>query len=439
MRWGATTPEHLTNLCAVSAPSTAPVTAVVDAAALRANVASLRERAGSADLMAVVKADGYGHGLLTAAQAALAGGATWLGTAQQPEAVALREAGVGGRVFTWLHVPGTDFAGALTRDIDLSVSARWDLDEIASAARTTGRTARIHLKVDTGLARGGAYGDAFTDLVHRARALEAEGAVTVVGVWSHLACSDEPGSPVTSQQKGVFEDAVRRVEGAGCRPEVRHIANSAAVVLDPSLHYDLVRPGIACYGLTPAPAVVSSADLGLVPAMTLMARLALVKRVPAGQGVSYAHLYTTSTETVLGVVPMGYADGLPRAASNVGPLSVGGRRHTIAGRVCMDQVVVDLGPDSRACAGDEVVLFGADPAGPTAQDWADATGTISYEIVTRVGPRVPRVVTNPLGAQDISSLTTTSPAGTTAAVASTPVTNTAVTNTPVTNTAGAVG
>jgi alanine racemase len=201
--------------------------------------------------------------------------------------------------------------------------------------------------------------------------------------------------------------AVRRAEAAGCRPEVRHLANSAAVVLEPRLHYDLVRPGIACYGLTPAPAVASSADLGLVPAMTLTARLALVKRVPAGQGVSYAHLYTTPTETVLGVVPMGYADGLPRAASGVGPLSVGGRLHTIAGRVCMDQVVVDLGPDSDARAGDEVVLFGPGAAGPTAQDWADATGTISYEIVTRIGPRVPRVVTNPVVLQDLRTPSTT--------------------------------
>ncbi|MDQ2756093.1 MAG: alanine racemase [Actinomycetota bacterium] len=395
----------------MSAPPTAPVTAVVDATALRDNVASLRARAGSADLMAVVKADGYGHGLLTSAQAALAGGATWLGTAQQAEAVALRDAGVGGRVFTWLHVPGTDFGEALTRDIDLSAAARWDLDEIAAAARAAGLTARVHLKVDTGLARGGAYGEDFTDLVHRARALEAEGVLTVVGVWSHLACSDEPGSPVTHRQRQVFEDAVRRAEAAGCRPEVRHIANSAAVVLDPSLHYDLVRPGIACYGLTPAPTAASSADLGLVPAMTLVARLALVKRVPAGQGVSYAHLYTTPTDTVLGVVPMGYADGLPRAASNVGPLSVGGRRHTVAGRVCMDQVVVDLGPGSEARAGDEVVLFGADPAGPTAQEWADVTGTISYEIVTRIGPRVPRLVTNPVAPPTTGSTIRTSRAG----------------------------
>ena len=376
----------------VTVPSGVPATAVVDAGAIRANVATLAAHAGSAAVMAVVKADGYGHGLLTAAHAAQAGGATWLGVAQQSEALALRDAGVAGRLFTWLHVPGTDFAAALTRDIDLSASGEWDLEAIADAARATGVAARVHLKVDTGLARGGAYGDDFTALVARARALEAEGAVTVVGIWSHLVASDDPGAAVTSHQKEVFDAAVRRAEAAGLRPEVRHLANSAAVLTDPSLHYDLVRPGIATYGLTPVPTVGTSADLGLVPAMTLTARLALVKRVPAGQGVSYGHLYTAPTETVLGLVPMGYADGIPRNATNVGPLSVAGRRHTVAGRVCMDQVVVDLGPDSMATEGDEVVLFGADPSGPGAQDWADATGTISYEIVTRLGPRVPRVV-----------------------------------------------
>jgi alanine racemase len=172
---------------------------------------------------------------------------------------------------------------------------------------------------------------------------------------------------------------------------VRHLANSAATLTNASVHYDLVRPGIAVYGLTPVPQLGGPDAYGLTPAMTLTARLSLVKRVPAGQGVSYGHAYVTPRETVLGLVPLGYADGIPRNATNVGPLAVHGRSHVIAGRVCMDQFVVDLGPDSTAQEGDEVVLFGADPAGPTAQGWADATGTISYEIVTRIGPRVPRV------------------------------------------------
>ncbi len=369
-----------------------PATALVDAGAISANVRALGERAAGSAVMAVVKADGYGHGLVASARAAQAGGAGWLGVAQLGEAVTLREQGIAGPVLSWLHVPGTDFGAALTRDIDLSASAAWALEEIAAAARTTGRTARVHLKVDTGLARNGAFGPDFTVLVAAARRLEAEGAIRVVGVWSHLAAADEPASPMVRAQQDVFEAAVAEVERAGCRPEVRHLANSAATLLDPSTHYDLVRPGIAVYGLTPVPLVGSSADFGLTPAMTLTARLANVKRVPAGQGVSYSHLYTTSCETVLGLVPLGYADGIPRNATNVGPVRAAEHRHTIAGRVCMDQFVLDLGPDSAARAGDEVVLFGSDPAGPSAQDWADATGTISYEIVTRIGPRVTRVV-----------------------------------------------
>lgn len=373
-------------------PTTAPATVVVDLAAIRHNVETLRAAAPGAQLMAVVKADGYGHGLVPSARAALAGGATWLGTAQQGEAVALRDAGITARLFTWLHVPGTDFEAALSRDIDLGVSTNWALDEIASAARLLERPARVHLKVDTGLARGGAFGADFDRLVADARRYEREGVVTVVGVWSHLVSSDVPDAPITAAQIVVFDEAVRMAEAAGCRLEVRHLANSAATLTAPRTHYDLVRPGIAAYGLTPLPSVASSDELDLVPAMTLTARLASVKQVPAGQGVSYGHAYRTTTETVLGLVPMGYADGIPRNASDVGPLAVAGVRRTIAGRVCMDQVVVDLGPGSTASAGDEVVLFGADPAGPTAQDWADATDTISYEIVTRIGPRVPRVL-----------------------------------------------
>jgi len=372
-------------------PAGAPGAAVVDLDALTANVRALHEQSASAELMAIVKADGYGHGLLPAARAAQHGGATWLGTAQQPEAVALRDAGVEGRIFTWLHVPGNDFAAALTRDIDVSASATWALDDIVTAARATGRTARVHLKADTGLGRNGAYGQDFLDLVAAARLHEAEGAVRVVGVWSHFAYADEPDHPTVRRQREVFEEAVRAAEAAGCELEVRHLANSAATVTNPSVHYDLVRPGIATYGLSPVPQLGGPQAYGLTPAMTLVARLSLVKRVPAGQGVSYGHAYVTPRATVLGLVPLGYADGIPRNATNVGPLAHAGRAHTIAGRVCMDQFVVDLGPDSEARDGDEVVLFGADPDGPSAQAWADATGTISYEIVTRIGPRVPRV------------------------------------------------
>ncbi|WP_141841809.1 alanine racemase [Humibacillus xanthopallidus] len=379
---------------AVAAPAADPtegltVWAEIDHAAIAHNVRVLRERAPQSDVMAVVKADAYGHGLLPVARTAVAAGASWLGVAQFGEAFALRDAGLTTPLLTWLSVPGADFAGVVRRDIDLSASAPWVLDEIAAAARAEGRTARVHLKVDTGLGRGGAFGAAWDDLVRHVRPLEAEGAVRVVGIWQHFAHADAPEHPTVLAQQERFFEAVAIAERAGCRPEVRHLANSAATLVHPSAHADLVRPGIAMYGLTPVPQVDD--DFGLRPAMTVRARLALVKRLPAGQGISYGHAYVTDADTVVGLIPAGYADGIPRNATNVGPLLADGRRTAIAGRVCMDQVVVDLGPTSTAGAGDVVTLFGGAPGEPTAQDWADATDTISYEIVTRLGPRVPRL------------------------------------------------
>jgi alanine racemase len=263
------------------------------------------------------------------------------------------------------------------------------LDEIAAAARAHGRTARVHLKVDTGLGRGGAFGPDWGTLVRYARPLEAEGAIRVVGVWTHFAHADSPEHPTVLAQQERFFEAVAEAERAGCRLEVRHLANSAATLVHPSAHADLVRPGIAMYGLTPVPQLDD--DFGLRPVMSLRARLALVKGLPAGQGISYGHVYAPTHDTVVGLVPAGYADGIPRNATNVAPVRIGDLRTTIAGRVCMDQFVVDLGAGSSAQAGDVVTLFGGAPGEPTAQDWADATDTISYEIVTRVGARVPRI------------------------------------------------
>jgi len=367
------------------------VVARVDLGAIRANVEALRA-ATSAEVLAVVKADGYGHGLLPSARAAVAGGATWLGTALLDEALALRAAGImAPRVLAWLIGPGEAWADALAADVDLSVNAGWALDEVVAAARQAGTTARVHLKVDSGLGRGGAAPADWADLVEAARKAEAEGVVQVVGLWSHLAYADAPGHPTILRQAEVFREAVALAEGAGIDPEVRHLANSAATLTAPEHHFDLVRPGLAVYGLSPVPDVAGPSAYGLRPAMTLAADLVHVKRVPAGSGVSYGHIYTTDRETTLGLVPLGYADGVPRAGGNVGPVLAAGRSRTVAGRVCMDQLVLDLGDDDVA-VGDEVVLFGpGDDGAPTAQDWAEATGTISYEIVTRVGPRVPRV------------------------------------------------
>ena len=339
--------------------------------------------------MAVVKADAYGHGLVPSARAALRGGASWLGVALLDEALQLRAAGVHAPLLAWLLGPGEGWGDALGADIDLSVSAPWVLDEITEAARELGTVARIHLKVDSGLGRSGAPVSDWSLLVDAARKAELDGTVRVVGVWSHLAYADAPGHPTIDRQLARFTDAIRLAEASGLTPEVRHLANSAATLTRPDTHFDLTRPGLSVYGLSPLPDAPPD-ELGLRPAMTLQARLSLVKRVPSGHGVSYLHRYVTNRETTLGLVPLGYADGVPRDATNVGPVLVGGRRRTVAGVVCMDQFMLDLGDDVVA-AGDSVVLFGSGATGePTAQDWADATGTISYEIVTRVGPRVAR-------------------------------------------------
>ena len=366
--------------------------ATVDLDVISRNVEVLRKQAGSAAVMAVVKADGYGHGMLPSARAAISGGATWLGVAQLSEAMTLRDNGIHVPVLSWLHVPGSDFAGAIAADIDLSVSALWCLAEVADAARALGRTARIHLKVDTGLGRNGAFGDDWLVLVKAARSLEAEGLVRVVGVWSHFVNSDEPTHPTVNVQLECFGQAVREAEAAGCDLEVRHIANSAAVLTNSDAAFDLVRPGLAIYGLSPVPQLGDPQSFGLTPAMTLSADLAATKKLPAGQGLSYGHLYVTSQDTTVGLVPMGYADGIPRNASNVGPVSLDGTRYTVSGRVCMDQFVIDLGPENMAQPGERVTFFGTGELGePTAEEWAQATGTISYEIVTRIGSRVPRV------------------------------------------------
>ncbi|RKS69300.1 alanine racemase [Motilibacter peucedani] len=363
----------------------------IELGAVRSNVAALSERAGDAQVMAVVKADAYGHGLVPCARAARAGGADWLGVALLEEAMALRAGGDTGRVLAWLFGPGEPrLEQAVATDVDLNASAPWAVAEIAAAARAAGRPARVHLKADTGLSRAGATADDWPGLLDAAMRAQAEGVVQVVGVWTHLAWADVPDHPTVGLQLERFAAAVAAAERAGARLEVRHAANSAATLTRPDARFDLVRPGIAVYGISPVPDLGGPADYGLRPAMTLSARLALVKRIPAGSGVSYGHEYVTERETTVGLVPLGYADGIPRSASGRGPLLAAGALRTVAGRVCMDQVVVDLG-DDPAQAGDEVVLFGPGDSGePSAEDWARAAGTIAYEIVTRLGPRVER-------------------------------------------------
>lgn len=376
----------------VPAPAGASAWVSIDLDAIRDNVAELVRRAAPAQVLAVVKADAYGHGLVDSARAALAGGASWLGVAQLAEALRLREAGITAPLLTWLFAPGADIGGAIDADIEVTVGSMWSVDAVLAAARERGAPARIQVKVDTGLGRGGILTD-WPQMVARLAAAQAEGAVEVTGVWSHFAWADAPQHPTVRAQQVRFEEACEELARAGVRPPLRHLANSAATLTNPSAHFDLVRPGLAVYGLSPVPDLGDSAHFGLREAMRVTARLSLVKRAAAGQGVSYGHEYVTDRDTVLGLVPMGYADGIPRAAGGAGPVLVGGRRLTIAGRVCMDQVVLDLGPDFAGAAGDEVVVLGRAADGePSAQDWAQAAGTINYEIVTRMSPRLPRVL-----------------------------------------------
>jgi alanine racemase len=371
---------------------------VVDLDAIAGNVATLRARVreGSpqTQMMTVVKADGYGHGIVEAARAARAGGADWLGVAVLEEALALRAAGDTGRVLAWLAVPGEDYGPAVEADVDVSAYTTAQVEAVAAAARSVGRRARLQLKVDTGLNRGGATAADWPALVAAAADAEQTGAVRVTGIWSHLACSDEPDHPANDAQEKAFVHALQVVDAVGIEPEVRHLSNSAGALLRPWSAYDLVRCGIASYGLSPAPDVVTAAELGLVPAMTARARLGLVKRVPAGAGVSYGHTWTAPRDTTVALVPVGYGDGVPRHASSTAHVLAAGAQRLVAGRVCMDQLVVDLGDGpaaERAEAGDPVVLFGTGEDGaPTAQDWAEACGTISYEIVTRIGGRFVR-------------------------------------------------
>ncbi|RJQ69549.1 alanine racemase [Pseudonocardiaceae bacterium YIM PH 21723] len=353
---------------------------LIDLGAISHNVQLLAARATEhgAATMVVVKADGYGHGAVPVAKAALRGGATWLGTAAIDEALQLREAGITAPILTWLYVPGEDFAGAIAADIDLAVSSIDGLRLVEAAARQAGKPARVHLKVDTGLTRNGAQPADWADLVKHALASDE---VRPLAIWSHLASADEPGHENIDLQATRFDEAYRACKEFGWNP-LRHLANSAATLTRPDLYFDIVRPGVAAYGLNPIPGLD---DGGLIPAMSFRSVVALVKRVPAGEGVSYGHSWTTPRDTTLALVPVGYADGIPRSLSGRFQVVLGGRPRDVVGRVCMDQIVVDLGDDT-ASIGDEVLVFGPGTQGEqTAQDWADRLGTIHYEIVCGMG------------------------------------------------------
>ena len=426
--------------------STYPGQVIVDLKALKDNMRTLVARVSqnlqpgqnAPEVMGVVKADGYGHGLIPSALAALAGGATWLGTAQPYEALRLREAGIDSNrchILTWLtSAPTTRFADLISEDIDISVGSIDSLDAVACAARALGKPARVHVKVDTGFGRNGFTPAGFSAALKRLQQYSSEGAIEVIGQWSHLAVADSPDVPefvdATDRQIQQFHEFTKRMREANVAPKIRHLANTAATLNRPEIHFELVRPGIGLYGYEPDPAMGNSQTYGLQPAMTLQAQLGTVKTVEEGHGISYGRTYLTPNNTSTAIVPLGYADGILRSASGFdmqgarhvnkpgGPVRVetknGARIVNVSGRVCMDQFIVDLKGDAAELGvleGNTVTLFGPgrglEFAEPTADDWAEAAGTISYEIMTGIGARVPRLYRNAyevLSSSDISKL-----------------------------------
>ena len=395
-----------------------PSCAAVDLAAITHNLSVLRAAAPGALQLATVKANAYGHGLVPVALAALDGGADWLGVAQLAEAFTLRrgldEAGVpraDAPLLAWISTSSSDFAAAIEADIDVSVSWTWVLADICAAAREVGRPARVHVKIDTGMSRAGSTLADLPALASALRMATDDGLVDVVGAWSHMSRADDPseeGNASTASHVRIFEEGLAILADAGITPRIRHLAATSGILWHPEAHYDMVRAGIGLYGLSPDPAVATSEQLGLVPALELRAPLTSVKVIEEGTPVSYGGTWVAPTRRWIGLVPLGYGDGILRAASNKARVVVhtasGPFNAPLIGRVCMDQFMVDLGPaqaspgtptarsgDAPAAPGDIAILFGSGAGGEAlADDWADAASTINYEIVTHLGTHIPR-------------------------------------------------
>ena len=395
-----------------------PSQAAVDLAAIKHNLGVLRAAAPGALQLATVKANAYGHGLVPVALAALGGGADWLGVAQLAEAFALRrgldEAGVAradAPILAWISTSSSDFAAAIEADIDLSVSWTWVLADICAAARAVGRPARVHVKIDTGMSRAGSTLADLPALASALRMAADDGLVDIVGAWSHMSRADDPsdeGNASTASHVRIFEEGLAILADAGITPRIRHLSATSGILWHPEAHYDMVRAGIGLYGLSPDPAVATADELGLIPALELHAPLTSVKVIEEGTPASYGGTWVAPTRRWIGLVPLGYGDGIFRAASNKARVVVrteaGLLNAPLVGRVCMDQFIVDLGPaegepgtptarsgNAPAAVGDTAVLFGTGALGePLADEWADAASTINYEIVTNLGAHIPR-------------------------------------------------
>ncbi len=359
-----------------------PTTAEVDLDAIRHNVRALKPT--GAELMAVVKANGYGHGDVPVARAALDSGATWLGVALVEEGLRLREAGIDAPILVLSEFPPGSEKDALAGSLTPSLYTDGGLAALADAAASAGRPVGVHVKVDTGMRRVGHAADGLAGFVRAA----VDAGLSFEALWSHLAVSEEPAHPSVAAQLERFAAATAALSEEGLVPRLRHLANTGAILGSPSAHLDLVRAGIGLYGYAPGPAVAGGAELR--PALRWTAAVSMVKRVPAGEAVSYGHRYAPERDTTIATVGVGYADGYARRLTNVGEVLIRGRRHRVAGTVTMDQILVDVG-DEPVEPGDEVVLIGrqGDEA-MTADELAETLGTISYEIVCAVGERVPR-------------------------------------------------
>ncbi|MFW0178369.1 alanine racemase [Rothia sp. P7208] len=378
--------------------------AIINTHAIGHNVQTIRKNIGNRTLIAIIKADAYGHGAVPVAKTVLEAGADILGVVHVSEALKLREAGIEAPLIAWLHTPRTPFKAAIAHNVQLG-SSGWDLEYIAQAAEQLNKTAHVHLKIDTGLGRNGCTPDQWETFFVRAKKYQDQGLINVCGIFSHLAVADEPQRITeTQQQLTNFSAAIQQAQTLGLHPKYIHLANTPGTLCageglyEQELLGNTVRVGLGLYGLSPIDGKTSQ-ELGLQPAMTLQTYISAVKEVPAGQGVSYGLNYRTSQPTTLALIPMGYADGIPRIAQNA-PVRIyregyPAQNHTVVGRIAMDQMVIDLGQaglseDKHGYLGARVVIFG-DGENPPVEAWADAAQTINYEIVTRISARVPRV------------------------------------------------
>jgi len=363
--------------------------AEIDLGAIRENVLLACRLAGpAAQVMAVVKADAYGHGAAPVARTALAAGATWLGVAAPEEAAVLREAGIPSRILVLGPIAPEQAELVVDHGLDQCVSDPAQADALDRMAGRRGKVASLHLKVDTGMGRVGLPPKEVRAAADHLATLPA---IRLVGLMTHFADADAADPGFTHEQLARFEEAARSLRGAGIAVPLRHAANSAALLLHPGSRLDLVRPGIMLYGCHPRGARRPD-DPVLHPALRLRTAITQVKDVPAGGSVSYGRTFTTSRDARIATIPIGYADGLPRLLSNHGQALVRGRRAPIVGRVCMDMTMVDVTALPEVRVGDEAVLIGRQGDEEiTADEVAELAGTISYEILCRIGPRVPRI------------------------------------------------